>query len=123
MKCGHFIYTYLPFLLSIFFFFFGMSDFLSCLFPFSLKICPNLLEARTRFSWYYLPLSFLRTRTSQILTLLTQGPLKHRNPDSATIILLEFLLPKSLVTSCSQINAFFLALVDAFNTIDQSHLS
>ena len=108
---------------SPFFFFFGMSDFISCLFPFSLKICSNLLQARTRFSWYYLLLSFLRTRTSQILTLLTQGPLKHRNPDSATIILLEFLLLKSLVTSCSQINAFFLALIDAFNTIDQSHLS
>ena len=96
--------------------------FSSLLFPFSLKICPNLLQARTRFSRYYLPLSFLRTRTSQILTLLTQGPLQHRNPDS-DIILLKFLLPKSLVTSCSQIHAFFLALVDAFNTVDQSHLS
>ncbi|CAN0452695.1 unnamed protein product [Rangifer tarandus platyrhynchus] len=52
------------------------------------------------------------------LTLLNQGPLKHRNPDSATITLLKFLLPKSLVTSCSQINSLFLALVDAFNTID-----
>lgn len=32
--------------------------------------------------------------------------------------LLKFLLPKSLVTSRSQINALFLALVDVFNTID-----